>query len=80
MKQLLGILAVVLGLSAAFLVGRTVTADAQTQKAPARVVWEYKDGANMSEPQLNALGADGWELCTLVQYGKDYYYIFKRPK
>lgn len=80
MKQLLVVLAVVLGLTAAFLVGRTVTADAQTQKAPAKTVWEYKDGANLSEPQLNVLGADGWELCALVQYGKDYYYVFKRPK
>lgn len=65
---------------AAFFLGRG-NADAQAAKpATARTVWEYKDGANLSEAQLNVLGADGWELCTLVQYGKDYYYVFKRPK
>lgn len=57
-----------------------LTAFAQMQKPSARTVWEYKDGANLQIDQMNAIGAEGWELVQVVTYGRDYYYIFKRAK
>ena len=57
-------------------------ADAQQDKRPKQqhVVWEYRDAANLNIAQLNAIGADGWELAVVTPYGKDYYYVFKRPR
>jgi hypothetical protein len=56
-------------------------ADAQQGKIPPKpVVWEYRDGANLTIQQLNTLGAEGWELAVVSSYGKDYYYILKRQK
>jgi hypothetical protein len=42
--------------------------------------WEYRDGANVQLDQMNAYGEEGWELVTVVPYGRDYYYVFRRPK
>jgi hypothetical protein len=57
-----------------------VTLFAQTSKAPVRQHWEYKDGANLTIEQVNAYGAEGWELATVVSFGEaNNYYIFKRP-
>jgi hypothetical protein len=57
-----------------------LTTFAQIQKAPAHVKWEYCDGANLQIDQINKLGDEGWELAQVVTFGRDYYYIFKRPK
>jgi hypothetical protein len=65
---------------AALIIGRTAEAQNAPQQAPKVVKWEYTDGANLNIGQLNALGEQGWELCTFVSYGKDLYYVFKRPK
>ncbi len=62
----------------AFVLGRT--ADAQQDKRSKPVTWEYTDGANLNLTQLNAFGVDGWELVVVTPYGKDYYYVFKRPR
>lgn len=78
MKSLRAIAAVVLVAVGVFVLVRT--ADAQQERRGARVVWEYRDGANLNINQLNALGAEGWELVTITAYGKDYYYVLKRHK
>jgi hypothetical protein len=65
--------------AAAFLIGRTADAQ-QDRRTPRPPVWEYRDGANLTLIQLNAMGADGWELSCVTPYGKDYYYILKRVK
>lgn len=47
-----------------------------------KTTWEYKVSSGApSEPQLNALGAQGWEL-TGIEWGSVAYstYYFKRPK
>lgn len=66
----------------AFIIGWQ--ADAQQGKnsppPPKPVMWEYRDGANLTIGQLNVLGAEGWELAVVTSYGKDYYYILKRQK
>ena len=65
----------------AFIIGWQ--ADAQQGKTPIPpkpVMWEYRDGANLTIGQLNALGAEGWELVVVTSYSKDYYYILKRQK
>jgi len=79
MKAKLHILILTALVILAIVVGRSFVAEAQTAAAP-KVVWEYKDGANMTVQQMNALGAEGWELCCSTVYGKDLYYIFKRMK
>lgn len=61
----------------AFVVG--MSAEAQMQKQ-ARTAWEYTDGANLSPAALNTFGNEGWELVTVSQFGRDFYYVFKRPK
>lgn len=54
------------------------------------VHWEYKNlhiqGTDLpdAERMLNALGAEGWELCGIVQrerhgYSKDVLFVLKRP-
>jgi len=65
--------------AAAFLIGRTADAQ-QDRRQPKQPVWEYRDGANLTLIQLNAMGAEGWELSCVTLYGKDYYYILKRVK
>ena len=45
--------------------------------------WEYKtmwESSPMSGLELDQQGAWGWELCGVVEYGRSYYYYFKRPK
>jgi hypothetical protein len=56
------------------------TAYAQIRQTGSRIAWEYRDGGNMTIPQLNAYGEEGWELVAVTMYGRDHYYIFKRPK
>jgi len=63
----------------AIAIGIVLTAGAQ-QKAPKQVLWEYRDGANLTVAQLNALGAEGWELVITTQYDRNLYYILKRPR
>jgi hypothetical protein len=65
---------------AAAALGIALTAGAQQDKRPKQVVWEYRDGANLTVSQLNTLGADGWELVITTQYDKNLYYILKRQK
>lgn len=55
-------------------------AEAQQDRRMHPVMWEYRDGANLTIGQLNTLGAEGWELVVVTPYGKDYYYILKRVK
>jgi hypothetical protein len=63
----------------AIAIGIALTAGAQ-QKTPKQTGWEYRDGANLTIGQLNALGAEGWELVITTQYDRNLYYILKRPK
>jgi len=65
---------------AAFLFGRTADAQQDRRNPPKPPVWEYRDGANLTLVQLNAMGAEGWELSCVTLYGKDYYYILKRVR
>jgi hypothetical protein len=60
--------------------GAALTAFAQLRSPAVRQAWEYKDGANLQIEQINRIGEDGWELVQVVTYGRDYYYIFKRPR
>lgn len=87
MKHARMVVFIVLCILAAFVSGRT--ADAQQDKRPKqqqqqqlqqRVIWEYRDAANLNLTQLNRMGAEGWELVVITPYGKDYYYVFKRAK
>jgi hypothetical protein len=48
-----------------------------------KTAWEYRvsSGVPLGEPQLNALGAQGWELTGIVWDSVTYpTYYFKRPK
>lgn len=60
--------------------GVALTAFAQLQKPAGHQAWEYRDGANLQIDQINKMGEEGWELVQVVTYGRDYYYIFKRPR
>jgi hypothetical protein len=79
MKLIRNLVLIAALIAAAFLVGRTADAQ-QDRRSPKPPVWEYRDGANLTLPQLNAMGAEGWELSCVTLYGKDYYYILKRVK
>jgi hypothetical protein len=82
-RDQMGRFAVLIGivlLLGAFIVGRTADAQNTPPQGAKAVKWEYTDGANLNVTQMNALGQDGWELCTFVSYGKDLYYVFKRPR
>jgi hypothetical protein len=78
MKALRSLIVVCLVSAAA--IGVALTAGAQQDKKPRQILWEYRDGANLTVSQLNTLGADGWELIVMTQYDKNLYYILKRPK
>lgn len=51
-----------------------------------QMTWEYRrierdsaaDDALLSEEDLNALGADGWEMIGAVTFGAKAYFYFKR--
>jgi hypothetical protein len=60
--------------------GIALTGGTQQEKKSKPVLWEYRDGANLTVNQMNVLGADGWELVIATQYDKNLYYILKRPK
>lgn len=79
MKLIRNLVLIAALIAAAFLVGRTADAQ-QDRRSPKPLVWEYRDGANLTLTQLNAMGAEGWELSCVTLYGKDYYYILKRVK
>ena len=79
MKARLQALVLAIAVVVAFLIGRGIQADAQVSRAP-RVVWEYKDGANLNATQLNQMGAEGWEVAAVVRYEKDLYFLFKRAR
>jgi len=79
MKTKLQLLIMAVAVVLAFFLGRGLQAEAQESQAP-RVVWEYKDGANLTAEQLNHLGADGWEVAAVVRYDKDLYFLFKRAR
>lgn len=43
--------------------------------------WEYKrlsPAEMMGDVELNALGDDGWELCSLMPMYGCFFYVFKR--
>jgi hypothetical protein len=79
MKLIRNLVLIAALIAAAFLVGRTADAQ-QDRRSPKPPVWEYRDGANLTLTQLNAMGTEGWELSCVTLYGKDYYYILKRVK
>ncbi|HEY0544001.1 MAG TPA: hypothetical protein VGC91_01290 [Pyrinomonadaceae bacterium] len=56
------------------------TVYAQKQSAPPKVVWEYKVVSETDKVSLNDLGAQGWELVTVVMGGAQEVYYFKRAK
>jgi hypothetical protein len=78
MKALRSFIVVCIIVAAA--VGVAHKAGAPQDKKPRQIVWEYRDGANLTVSQLNTLGADGWELVVTTQYDKNLYYILKRSK
>lgn len=57
----------------------------QREQREQRQQWEYKrvwwEGGNDGiEGELNRLGAEGWELITMVFGGAGPTFLFKRPK
>lgn len=79
MRQYRTALVVLVCVLLAFAIGWKADAQ-QGRSSPKVAAWEYRDGANMTIQQLNALGSEGWELVVVASYGKDYYYILKRQK
>jgi hypothetical protein len=77
MKSKIYVLMIIGAILVSFVIG--LSADAQMQRQ-SKAVWEYKDGANLTVDQLNTYGSDGWEVVSVVAYGRDLYYILKRPK
>ena len=77
-------------LAVAGISGQLNTAQAQQRSTAAstKQAWEYKvvfvDPANWGaariEPQLNQLGAEGWEVATTGMATGILFYTFKRPK
>lgn len=49
--------------------------------------WEYMSRDGVKEKDMNAIGAQGWELCTALKQGSEFgfmagsttIFIFKRP-
>lgn len=76
-------LSIVLSAAAWFLTSLTGTSHAQVQNAevPAVVRWEYTESIRPDVREMNRLGAQGWELCGVVDDGiPNHRCIFKRPK
>ncbi|HEY8446680.1 MAG TPA: hypothetical protein VIL01_06185 [Thermomicrobiales bacterium] len=44
-----------------------------------QTTWEYRMVGAVSEEELNALGAEGWELVAVSGYGVDPTLYLKRP-
>ncbi len=54
--------------------------DAQ-KKSSRRIAWEYREAISLSEQQVNALGAEGWEMVGFsVDSVGNKFMFFKRPK
>jgi hypothetical protein len=50
-------------------------------KTPPKVTWEYKEGVNLSEHAMNALGIQGWEMLAYsVDSNGNKFTCFKRSK
>jgi lipopolysaccharide export system protein LptC len=83
MKAKLNWTAIVLALSLLFFAGWTARGQKQsasTAAAPPRVTWEYKVVSESDKITLNEMGAQGWELVTVVMGGAQDVYYFKRVK
>jgi hypothetical protein len=53
---------------------------AQNKTLP-KVTWEYKEGVNLSQLDMNLLGAQGWEMLAYSVDGNgNKFACFKRPK
>ncbi len=51
------------------------------KKSSGRVAWEYKEVISLSEQQVNALGAEGWEMVGFsVDSSSNKFMYFKRAK
>ncbi|HKQ99360.1 MAG TPA: hypothetical protein VJT09_01730 [Pyrinomonadaceae bacterium] len=51
------------------------------KKSPGTAVWEYKEAVNVSEPQVNVLGVQGWEMVGFsVDSNGNKFMYFKRAK
>ena len=83
MKAKLNRTAIVLALCLLFFVGWTARGQKQgaaPAAAPPRVTWEYKVVSESDKVSLNEMGAQGWELVTVVMGGAQDVYYFKRAK
>ena len=60
-----------------FLVGWTTSGQ---KRNSLKTTWEYKSLANASDAALNELGAQGWELITVVNFRGGTAYYLKRAK
>ena len=50
-------------------------------KTSPKVIWEYKEGVNLSERDMNALGTQGWEMLAYSVDGNgNKFMCFKRPR
>jgi hypothetical protein len=63
--------------------GWTIIAQRQGKRAAATLrqpAWEYKMTGPLSEKDMNALGAQGWELAGATAYADNSAFYFKRRK
>jgi hypothetical protein len=83
MKAKLNWTAIVLALGLLFFAGWTARGQKQSTPAaaaPPRVTWEYRVVSESEKITLNDMGAQGWELVTVVMGGAQDVYYFKRAK
>jgi hypothetical protein len=72
---------ILLVLIAFILSGWTIIAQRQSKRATVRQpVWEYKTSGPIGEKEMNALGAEGWELAGVTAYADNSAFYFKRRK
>jgi hypothetical protein len=78
-----------LALLAVLVVGSGSITGRSQKRAATGQIWEYKiltpnlmKAADAEENDLNKLGAEGWELVMVRQYGNEheYEFYFKRPR
>ena len=51
------------------------------KRSSGRAAWEYREAVSLSEQQVNALGAEGWEMAGFsVDSNGNKFMYFKRPK